>query len=114
MIKLGDVIVCEPGIKAPNGPKKGTVVYIHPLGRFYEVEFQCRNGSFRETREFTAEQMEEAYNLGIFERPQEEILFNPYEQRKHQQSQQWRATHRPVEEPDYDGEDDISTIMAMA
>lgn len=28
---------------------KGHVVYIHPKGRFYTVEFQLANGAIRET-----------------------------------------------------------------
>ncbi len=116
MIKIGDMVECEPTVKVQGGPRRAKVVYIHPLGRFYEVEFSCRGGAtFRETQEFTPEQKEEAYQLGIFPRPVEEILYDPREKRKQQQAQEWRLKHRPVEDPDYDDdEDDISTIMAMA
>lgn len=118
MIKVGDVIPCSPLSPgcSKDFPKTACVEYIHPQGRYYVIRFDCgRGGSFCETREFTVSQMEEAYRLGVFIRPKEEILYNPSEKRKVEQSALWRRKHRPVEEPFYnDDEDDISTLMAMA
>lgn len=122
MIKIGDIIPCKPNVEAKEATNRGLkplrkakVIYIHPEGRFYTVEFDCGHDRFRESKEFTKAEMEEAYNLGIFQRPVEEIIVDPKEQRRQQQSQQWRQRHNPVEDPEYDNdEDDISTIMAMA
>lgn len=122
MIKVGDIIPCSPNIEAKEALKRGMkplrkarVVYIHPEGRFYTVEFDCGHDRFRDTKSFTKAELEEAYSLGIFQRPVEEIIADPRELRRQQQSQQWRNKHKPVEDPDYDDfEDDISTIMAMA
>lgn len=34
----------------PDRPMTGVVVYIHPRGRFYTLEFTCENGTkFRES-----------------------------------------------------------------
>lgn len=61
-MKLGDKISqrvlwteCLPGRqinwdRAKNHkPAEGTVVYIHPLGRYYTLEFAYRGGVFRES-----------------------------------------------------------------
>lgn len=122
MIKVGDIVPCKPYIEAKEAVargraplRKGRVIFIHPEGRFYTVEFDCGNDKFRESKEFTRAELEEAYNLGIFARPVEEIIADPRDKRREEQSQQWRQRHRPVEDPEYDDdEDDISTIMAMA
>mgnify|MGYP006920900656 FL=1 len=34
---------------APKRPMTGTVVYIHPLGRFHIVEFELRGGKVQES-----------------------------------------------------------------
>lgn len=38
----------EEGNKTPK-PLKGTVIYIHPKGRFHTVEFELRGGKIRES-----------------------------------------------------------------
>ncbi|MPM33333.1 hypothetical protein SDC9_79906 [bioreactor metagenome] len=59
-MRIGDKVTKRPAIfqneiKDPGrkgqGPRvlSGTVVYIHPERRFYEVEFTCEDRSFRET-----------------------------------------------------------------
>lgn len=46
-------------------PVEGYVVYIHPEGRFYSVEFTFPAGKFRESFNFTPEEKEEARQSGI-------------------------------------------------
>lgn len=38
----------EPGLHEHTKRKTGTVVYIHPKGRYHIVEFQTRGGPVRE------------------------------------------------------------------
>lgn len=38
----------EPDGKKGQKPMTGTVVYIHPLGRFHIVEFELRGGKVQE------------------------------------------------------------------
>ena len=52
-IQLGDILTAkvhygmEGGVMLP--PEKGRVVYIHPEGRFFTLEFTFPKGSFRES-----------------------------------------------------------------
>ncbi len=39
----------EPDGKKGQKPMTGTVVYIHPLGRFHIVEFELRGGKVQES-----------------------------------------------------------------
>lgn len=39
----------EPDGKKGRKPMTGTVVYIHPLGRFHIVEFELRGGKVQES-----------------------------------------------------------------
>ena len=39
----------EPDGKEGQKPVTGTVVYIHPLGRFHIVEFELRGGKVQES-----------------------------------------------------------------
>ena len=55
-MKLGDKVTEKAGYNpygisgAPDRLMTGRVVYIHPRGRFYTVEFACENGvKFRES-----------------------------------------------------------------
>ena len=49
-IKLGDEIVKEPRSGEGKGPARvGRVVYVHPEGRYYTLEFTCERASFRES-----------------------------------------------------------------
>lgn len=81
MIKIGDKI---PGRPESDGNQSARdygnfseVVYIHPEGRFYCVEFTFPGGTFRETRYFTQAEKEEAWARGIFRRPVERFLGSP-------------------------------------
>ena len=50
MIKVGDTRYEQPSIM--DAPRRGRVVYVHPLNRWYAVEFQCeRLGVVRKYRE---------------------------------------------------------------
>ena len=49
-MKLGDEITARPLFGGATGesegePQKGVVVYIHPEGRFYRVQFTAANGT---------------------------------------------------------------------
>lgn len=52
-IRLGDRIKARVNYGPEGGtmlpPETGTVVYIHPLGRFYTLRFDFAMGSFRES-----------------------------------------------------------------
>lgn len=52
-IRLGDEILAKIEYGMTGGsmlpPEKGRVVYIHPEGRFYTLEFRFDRGSFRES-----------------------------------------------------------------
>ena len=49
-VKLGDEIVKEPRSGEGKGPARvGRVVYVHPEGRYYTLEFTCERGRFRES-----------------------------------------------------------------
>ena len=73
-IEVGDIIEKQPTVlyKPEKGPviTKGRVEYIHPEGRYYEVRFTSilGEGSFLESFFFTNEELENAYELGIFPR----------------------------------------------
>lgn len=53
-MKVGDIVSCEIlvaslcGVGRP-GRERGTVVYIHPKGRFYRVRFDFPGGSWCES-----------------------------------------------------------------
>ena len=69
MFKLYDKIPAIPESSAgantiPEG--KGTVVYIHPMGRFYVVRFDFPNASYCESRWFTPNELEEGVKAGLF------------------------------------------------
>lgn len=56
MMQVGDKVKLVPSVLVDecnhkgSKPLKGTVVYVHPKGRFYTVEFPCPFGrSFRES-----------------------------------------------------------------
>lgn len=72
MFKLNDMIQTKPDAHDSLHThiadiRKGKVVYIHPQGRFYLVEFETTSGqSFRETRWFTPEQFAEGVKLKMF------------------------------------------------
>ena len=72
MFKLNDMIRAYPDVKASEAAVDGQnamlarVCYIHPYGRFYELEFKFPKGSFRETRWFTAGERELGVIQGIF------------------------------------------------
>ena len=69
MFKLNDMIPVIPESSAGAStipPGKGTVVYIHPLGRFYVVRFDFACGSYCEARWFTANELEEGAKKGLF------------------------------------------------
>lgn len=68
MFKLHDIIVASPenvSSGASDIPTRAKVVYIHPEGRFYELEFKYLLGSIRETRYFTEAELEAARREGI-------------------------------------------------
>lgn len=49
-VKLGDEIVKEPRSGEGKGPARvGRVVYVHPEGRWYTLEFTYERGRFRES-----------------------------------------------------------------
>ena len=44
MLKLGDKVKVQPvTFGKPNVKRTGTVVYIHPTGRWYTLEFKAKN-----------------------------------------------------------------------
>ena len=49
-VKMGDIVMER--IQLDKGkstiPYKGTVIYVHPEGRFYRAEFQLPGGKIRE------------------------------------------------------------------
>lgn len=52
-INIGEQYIVTPDAAMPDRdgykrPMKGTVVWIHPKGRFAELEFEGVNGKFRE------------------------------------------------------------------
>lgn len=55
MLKIGDTVWRVPSTNVDelgrniNKPFKSTVVYIHPKGRYHEVQFDFPGGSFRES-----------------------------------------------------------------
>lgn len=49
-VKMGDEIVKEPRSGEGKGPAHvGRVVYVHPEGRWYTLEFTYERGRFRES-----------------------------------------------------------------
>lgn len=68
MFKLHDIIVASPentGSGASDVPTRAKVIYIHPEGRFYVLEFQYLLGKVHETRYFTEGELEAARREGI-------------------------------------------------
>ena len=56
MFKLHDSIVASPECAVSdtsNTPNRGEVIYIHPDGRYYVLEFKFPIGTIRETRRFS-------------------------------------------------------------
>lgn len=59
-MKIGDKVTMIPetilGIDKRGGrerrPMKGRIVYIHPKGRYYTVEFETRGNSVKESFKF--------------------------------------------------------------
>lgn len=74
MFKLHDRIPATPeGITKselatanPDRPTTAEVIYIHPLGRFYILEFKYQCGTIRETRYFTDAELEAGKREGLF------------------------------------------------
>lgn len=116
MIQVGQVIPCVPYEELSKGLNRryitgyATVVYIHPLGRFYTVRFDFPKGSFCESRYFTQSELEEAWDLGIFPRRVEQLLDQPRPEREDTGK---RKKEMKDVEAVYD-DDDFSTILAMA
>ena len=56
-MKLGDIVMARPKLltlefdkgSRRHRPIPGTVVFIHPAGRFYTLEFKFRNNIVRES-----------------------------------------------------------------
>lgn len=70
MIKMDEIIMAIPTTLGPGSVERprttwGRVCYIHPEGRYYEVEFTFTNGKFRESRFFTERERRDAINAGI-------------------------------------------------
>lgn len=71
MFKLGESIPASPSLEFAPGLKaerigKGKVIYIHPAGRFYTLEFQGAQGAFCETRYFDPSELKAGYRAGLF------------------------------------------------
>ena len=70
MFRLGDKIPASPESVADTrnseSDRKAKVVYIHPEGRFYILEFEFPGGTFRESRLFTEAEMEAGQAMGLF------------------------------------------------
>lgn len=60
MIKLHEMVPARPQTinekEGGQGKTEAKVVYIHPEGRYYILEFKYASGSFCETRFFTEEE----------------------------------------------------------
>lgn len=70
MFKLHDFIPASPQSisesKLNESAGKAEVVYIHPMGRFYTLEFTYPGGKFRESRFFSETEKEIAAKQGLF------------------------------------------------
>ncbi len=69
MFKLNDIISAGPESSSKSVAVPARVCYIHPMGRFYELEFHFRKGSgavYRESRFFTPSEYEEGLAKGLF------------------------------------------------
>lgn len=70
MFKLHDFIPASPQSisesKLRETAGKAEVVYIHPMGRFYTLEFTYPGGKFRESRFFSETEKEIAARQGLF------------------------------------------------
>ena len=71
MFKLHDFIPASPQSisesKLRETAGKAEVVYIHPLGRFYTLEFTYPGGKFRESRFFSETEKEIGARQGLFQ-----------------------------------------------
>ena len=68
MFKLHDSIVVSPECAVSdtsNTPNRGEVIYIHPNGRYYVLEFKFPIGTIRETRRFSDGELIAAMNAGL-------------------------------------------------
>lgn len=69
MFKLNDIVQAVPESNGKSYAVPARVCYIHPLGRFYELEFHFTNmngGVYRESRFFTPSEYEEGLAMGLF------------------------------------------------
>lgn len=112
MIEVGQIIPCRPSESSSKSDvNKARVVYIHPAGRFYTVQFDFPLGSFRETRYFTQRELEEAYAMGRFKRPAEQLLSGPGYRPIRQAN---RDRYTEMEEAYENQEaDDMGSLLAM-
>ena len=57
-LRVGDRVSCVTvtGLGEESGRRKGTVVYIHPKHRYYEVLFTCAGGQYREAYRWGCEE----------------------------------------------------------
>lgn len=68
MFKLHDSIVASPECAVSdtsNTPNRGEVIYIHPDGRYYVLEFKFPIGTIRETRRFSDGELIAAMNAAF-------------------------------------------------
>lgn len=87
MFKLNDII---PALPETTGTQKNQeacggkakVVYIHPLGRYYTLEFTFADDSFRESRFFTEAEKEAGERNGTFRKIRKDVQRRKSEQRK--------------------------------
>lgn len=69
MFKLNDIVSAVPESNGKSTAVPARVCYIHPLGRFYELEFHFKNvngGVYRESRFFTPSEYEAGLAEGLF------------------------------------------------
>lgn len=72
MFRLGDSIPSRPDTNIPGTLEhrstigRGKVVYIHPAGHYYTLEFQGTSGTFRESRNFSEAELAEGSRAGLF------------------------------------------------
>lgn len=67
MFKIGDSIPARPNTVTPGSKiVRGQVVYIHPAGHYYTLEFRGERGNFRESRNFSEAELAEGSRAGLF------------------------------------------------
>lgn len=82
MFKLNDIIPAFPEsfVREHNDRNKGfnkaKVIYIHPEGRYYTLEFSYPGGSFCESRYFTFKELEVGRREGIFNQERVAKVYN--------------------------------------